>query len=43
MNAFNKAKLRASELDNLHPEFMHMVGIRYNIIRVRKYKDDLRP
>lgn len=43
MNAFDKAKLRARELDKLHPEFMHMVGIRHNIIRVRKYKDDPRP
>lgn len=40
MTQFEKAKLRARELDRLHPNFIHMVGIRYNIIRVRKHKDD---
>lgn len=39
MNRFEAAQQRARELDRLHPEFMHMVGIRYQIVRVRKYKD----
>lgn len=40
MTRFEKAKLRAKELDRQHPDFIHMVGLRYNILRVRKHKDD---
>jgi hypothetical protein len=36
---FEQAKQRARELDKLHPNFIHMVGIRYQIIRVRKYDE----
>lgn len=40
MTQFEKAKLRARELDKLHPDFIHIVGLRYNILRIRKHKDD---
>lgn len=36
MTEFERAKARCRELDRLHPDFIHMVGIRYHIIRVRK-------
>jgi hypothetical protein len=39
MNQFEQAKQRARELDKLYPNFIHMVGIRYHIIRVRKYDE----
>lgn len=39
MNQFEQTKQRARELDKLHPNFIHMVGIRYQIIRVRKYNE----
>lgn len=39
MIQFEQAKQRARELDRLHPDFIHMVGIRYHIIRVRKYDE----
>ena len=39
MTRFEQAKQRARELDNLHPDFIHMVGIRYQIIRVRRYDE----
>lgn len=39
MTEFEQVKQRARELDKLHPDFNHMVGIRYQIIRVRKYDE----
>ncbi len=36
MSRFEEVKARVRELDRSHPEFIHMVGIRYQIIRVRK-------
>jgi len=39
MNRFEEAKERARELDKLHPDFIHMVGIRYQLVRVRKHKE----
>jgi len=41
MSQFEQAKQRARELDKLHPEFIHMVGVRYQIIRARKYSEQV--
>ena len=41
MNRFEAAQQRARELDKLYPEFIHMVGIRYQICRVRKPREEL--
>lgn len=41
MTRFEEAKARVRELDKLYPDFNHMVGIRYHIIRVRKVKDEI--
>ena len=41
MNEFERAQQRARELDILHPNFIHMVGIRCQIVRVKKPEDEL--
>ena len=39
MTRFEQAKQRVRELDKFHPNFIHMVGIRYQIIKARKYNE----
>lgn len=41
MNDYERAKAMCNELDKLHPEFMHIVGIRYHIVRIRKCGDEI--
>lgn len=40
MNSFEEAEKRARELDILHPEYSHAVGINYGIMRWRNHKDE---
>lgn len=38
MTRFEEAKQRAQELNKLHPDIRHFVGINYNIVRARRVK-----
>lgn len=40
MNDYERAKARCEELDKLYPEFIHIVGIRYGIVRIMKYLEE---
>lgn len=40
MDRYEEAKSQARKLDVLYPQFYHMVGVNYHIIRVRKYIDE---
>lgn len=40
MKTFEQAKALAKEMDSLYPNFLHYVGIHYNIVRVKKPLED---
>lgn len=40
MTSFEKVIARARELDKLYPQFSHMVGLRLNIIRVKRVEEE---
>lgn len=40
MSRYEEAKCQARILDILYPQFYHMVGVNYHIVRVRKHIDE---
>lgn len=36
MTLFEQAKQKARQLDKLYPEYRHMVGVNFNIVKIKK-------